>query len=133
MNRLGALVAAGFGGSEDSTNAQSSLSYYDHPGVLITASAGDGAYGVEFPASSQYVLGIGGTSLAKASNPRGWSETVWFTQAGEGTGSGCSAYTPKPIGGTSLASPLVAAIFAATGRALGDLPSLTPILPTSGT
>ena len=146
-----------YGGSEDSTNAQSSLAYYDHPGVLVTASAGDTAYGVEFPASSQYVLGVGGTSLAKASSARGWTETVWFTQAGEGTGSGCSAYTPKPswqtdtgcahktvadvsavadpytgiavydtqspysgwtvIGGTSLASPLVAAIFAATGRA----------------
>ena len=158
--KLGAAaVSNSYGGSEDSTNAQSSLSYYDHPGVLITASAGDGAYGVEFPASSQYVLGVGGTSLAKASNARGWSETVWFTQAGEGTGSGCSAYTPKPswqkdtgcshktvadvsavadpytgiavydtqspysgwtvIGGTSLASPLVAAIFAATGRASG--------------
>jgi hypothetical protein len=152
-----AAVSNSYGGSEDSTNAQSSLSYYDHPGVLITASAGDTAYGVEFPASSQYVLGVGGTSLAKASNARGWSETVWFTQAGEGTGSGCSAYTPKPswqtdtgcahktvadvsavadpytgiavydtqspysgwtvIGGTSLASPLVAATFAASGRA----------------
>lgn len=152
-----AAVSNSYGGSEDSTNAQSSLSYYDHPGVLVTASAGDTAYGVEFPASSQYVLGVGGTSLAKASNARGWSETVWLTQAGEGTGSGCSAYTPKPswqvdtgcshktvadvsavadpytgiavydtqspysgwtvIGGTSLASPLVAAIFAAAGRA----------------
>ncbi|HEX8794373.1 MAG TPA: hypothetical protein VF765_25690 [Polyangiaceae bacterium] len=152
-----AAVSNSYGGAEDSTNAQSSLSYYDHPGVLITASTGDTAYGVEFPASSQYVLGVGGTSLAKASNARGWSETVWFTQAGEGTGSGCSVYTPKPswqvdtgcshktvadvsavadpytgiavydtqspysgwtvIGGTSLASPLVAAIFAAAGRA----------------
>ena len=156
--KLGATaVSNSYGGSEDSTNAQSSVAYYDHPGVLVTASAGDGAYGVEFPASSQYVLGVGGTSLAKAGNARGWSETVWFTQAGEGTGSGCSAYTPKPswqtdtgcphktvadvsavanpytgiavydtqspysgwtvIGGTSLASPLVAAIFAAAGRA----------------
>jgi hypothetical protein len=156
--QLGATVVSNsYGGSEDSTNAQSSLAYYDHPGVLVTASAGDGAYGVEFPASSQYVLAVGGTSLAKATTSRGWSETVWFTQAGEGTGSGCSAYTPKPtwqtdtgcpfktnddvsavadpytgiavydtaagetgwtvIGGTSLASPLVAAIFAVTGRA----------------
>jgi hypothetical protein len=155
---LGATVVSNsYGGSEDSTNAQSSLEYYDHPGVLVTASAGDTAYGVEFPASSQYVLGVGGTSLARASTARGWTETVWFTQAGEGTGSGCSAYTPKPswqhdtgcafktvsdvsavadpytgiavydtaagesgwtvIGGTSLASPVVASIFAITGRA----------------
>jgi subtilase family serine protease len=154
---LGATaVSNSYGGSEDSTNAESSLDYYDHPGILITASAGDDAYGVNFPASSQYVLGVGGTSLKTASNTRGWTETVWFTQAGEGTGSGCSQYTPKPtwqkdtgcqfktvsdvsavadpytgiavydtpdyggwtvIGGTSLASPLIAAIFSATGRA----------------
>ncbi|MCA1644179.1 MAG: peptidase S8, partial [Chloroflexi bacterium] len=32
------------------------------------------------------------TSLTRASNTRGWSETVW-----SGAGSGCSAYIPKPI------------------------------------
>ena len=40
-----------------------SSEYYNHPGVLVTASAGDEAYGAEFPATSQYVLAVGGTSL----------------------------------------------------------------------
>ncbi len=66
--------------------------HYDHPGIPITASAGDGGYGVMFPASSQYVTSVGGTSLTRAlGTARGWTETVW-----DGTGSGCSAYVSKP-------------------------------------
>ena len=33
------------------------------PGVAITASSGDSGYGVEFPAASQYVTAVGGTTL----------------------------------------------------------------------
>ena len=44
-----------------------------------------------YPAASQYVTAVGGTALIQASNSRGWSETVW-----KGTGSGCSAFEPKP-------------------------------------
>lgn len=65
--------------------------YYNHAGVAITVSSGDNGYGVEYPASSQYVTAVGGTSLVRASNSRGWSETVW-----SGAGSGCSAYNAKP-------------------------------------
>ena len=43
------------------------------------------------PAASQYVTAVGGTTLTKASNARGWTETAW-----RGAGSGCSAYEPKP-------------------------------------
>ena len=59
--------------------------------MAITASSGDGGYGVEYPASSQYVTAVGGTSLTRASNSRGWSETAW-----SGAGSGCSRYIVKP-------------------------------------
>jgi subtilase family serine protease len=34
----------------------------DHPGVPITVSSGDSGYGVEWPAASQYVTAVGGTS-----------------------------------------------------------------------
>ena len=64
--------------------------YFRH-NIPITASAGDSGYGVAWPAASPYVTAVGGTSLARASNARGWSETVW-----SGTGSGCSAYEAKP-------------------------------------
>src|SRR5208282_4992812 len=71
--------------------------YFDHPGVPITAGAGDDGYQVNYPASSQYVIAVGGTKLTQASNSRGWTETVWEEkEKGIGTGSGCSAYEPKP-------------------------------------
>ena len=94
---LGAkYVSNSYGGSEDSTDTTSDSQYFDHPGVAITVSAGDSGYGAEYPASSQYVTSVGGTSLSRASNSRGWSESVWNTSSTEGTGSGCSAYDPKP-------------------------------------
>ncbi|WP_042426571.1 putative Ig domain-containing protein [Streptacidiphilus anmyonensis] len=94
---LGAkFVSNSYGGSEDSTDLSADSSYFNHPGVAITVSAGDEAYGAEYPAASQYVTSVGGTSLSRASNSRGWSESVWSTSSTEGTGSGCSAYDPKP-------------------------------------
>jgi subtilase family serine protease len=95
---LGAdYVSNSYGGSESSSDPSYDASYYKHPGVAITASAGDGGYGVEYPAASQYVTAVGGTSLSTSGNTRGWSETVWgSTSGGEGTGSGCSADDAKP-------------------------------------
>jgi subtilase family serine protease len=85
-----ASVSNSWGGSEDSS-ILSEDSHFNHPGVAITASSGDDGYGVSWPASSQYVTGVGGTTLTSASNARGWSETTW-----SGAGSGCSAFEPKP-------------------------------------
>jgi subtilase family serine protease len=85
-----ASVSNSWGGSEDSS-ILSEDTHFNHPGVAITASSGDSGYGVSWPASSQYVTGVGGTTLTTASNARGWSETAW-----SGAGSGCSAFEPKP-------------------------------------
>ena len=90
------FVSNSYGGSESSTDTSYDSEYFNHPGVAITASAGDGGYGVEYPAASPYVTAVGGTSLSTASNARGWTESVWSTSSTEGTGSGCSAYEPKP-------------------------------------
>lgn len=91
-------VSNSYGGGEDSTDPSSDASYFNHPGVAITVSSGDSGYGVEYPAASQYVTSVGGTSLSRAGGTtRGWTESVWGTSAGgEGAGSGCSAYTAKP-------------------------------------
>lgn len=90
--KLGAnAVSNSYGGSEYQGEDSDDTKYFKHPGVAITASAGDGGYGLDFPAASQYVTAVGGTSLKKANNGRGWSETVWSS-----TGSGCSAYISKP-------------------------------------
>ena len=89
---LGAkYVSNSYGGNESSSDASLDTSFYNHPGVAVTASAGDSGFGVEYPAASQFVTAVGGTSLSTASNARGWSETVW-----NGTGSGCSADDAKP-------------------------------------
>ena len=71
--------------------------FYNHPGVAVTASAGDSGFGVAYPAASPDVVAVGGTSLTTATNSRGWTESVWGSSAGgEGTGSGCSADSAKP-------------------------------------
>jgi hypothetical protein len=156
--RLGAnFVSNSYGGSESSADPTYDSDYYNHPGVAITASAGDNGYGVSYPAASRYVTAVGGTSLSPASNSRGWNETVWG-----GTGSGCSADDAKPLwqtdscskrtdndiaavadpntgvaiydsydqsgwleeGGTSVSSPIIAAMYALAGPpAPGTYPS----------
>jgi subtilase family serine protease len=95
---LGAnFVSNSYGGSDSASDSTYDADYYNHPGVAVTASAGDDGYGVEYPAASQYVTAVGGTSLSPADNTRGWTETVWGSSSGgEGTGSGCSAYETKP-------------------------------------
>jgi subtilase family serine protease len=158
--KLGATVISNsYGGSEYSSEV-SDQSHYNHPGIAITVSSGDNGYGVEFPAASQYVTAVGGTSLKRASNTRGWTETVW-----SGAGSGCSAYIGKPswqtdggcarrtvadvsavadpntgvavydtyrqtggggwlvFGGTSVAAPIVASVFALGGSSSANAPS----------
>ena len=88
--KLGATVVSNsYGGNEYAGELADSDAYFNHPGIAITVSSGDSGYGVEFPASSQYVTAVGGTHLTKSGNS--WSETAW-----SGAGSGCSAYVAKP-------------------------------------
>src|ERR1039457_4227065 len=86
-----AAISNSWGGSESSSSTTYDSQYFNHPGILITVSSGDYGYGVEYPASSKYVLSVGGTSLVTSTSSRGWAETVW-----NGAGSGCSAYIDKP-------------------------------------
>ncbi len=159
---------------------------FDHPGIVITAAAGDYGYlnwgfsgeaapeeiergAVNYPASSPHVVAVGGTRLELNSPANTWErETVWNGYGA--TGSGCSARFAAPpwqlelpdwsivgcgssravadvaadadpytgvavydstpdaegnvlywrtVGGTSLASPLIAATFALAGGARG--------------
>jgi subtilase family serine protease len=152
---LANVVSNSYGGSEFSSETSSSFDgHYNHPNHAITVSSGDSGFGAEYPASSQYVTAVGGTTLTRAGNARGWSESAW-----SGAGSGCSAYEPQPswqagfatacsrrgeadvsadadpasgasvydttayggqtgwfeVGGTSLAAPLVAGVYALAG------------------
>jgi len=89
--RLGATVISNsYGGSEFSQETTATYNgHFNHPGIPITVSSGDAGYGVEFPAASQYVTAVGGTSLTKSGSA--FSERAW-----SGAGSGCSAYVAKP-------------------------------------
>src|SRR3954452_14562988 len=136
--------------------------YYNHPGVAITASAGDEDYGTIWPAASPYVTAVGGTELTPDPvSSRGYDESVWgslfpgvLPNEAEGPGSGCSLWEPKPawqhdagcagrtvadvsavadnvaiydsspeiggwgvVAGTSIASPLIASVYALAGNA----------------
>jgi subtilase family serine protease len=78
------VVSNSYGGGETSSTIGGA---YDHPGVAITASSGDGGYGVESPASFNTVVAVGGTTLNLGSGNTYGSERVW-----SGAGSGCSSY-----------------------------------------
>jgi subtilase family serine protease len=98
--RLGAkFVSNSYGGGESSSETTADTQFFRHAGVAITASSGDSGFGVSYPAASQFVTAIGGTSLTRNTSARGWGETVW-----SGAGSGCSAVEAKPSFQTSVAT-----------------------------
>lgn len=78
---------------------------FDHPGVVITAAAGDWGYrndelqpteeGANYPASSPHVVAVGGTRLQAGPSGEWRAESVW--NAGKlADGSGCSRYFAAP-------------------------------------
>jgi len=95
---LGAhVISNSYGGGESGSASYEGA--YNHPGVAVTVSTGDSGYGVQFPASSNHVVAVGGTSLKQAVNARGWTETVW-----SGAGSGCSTVYSQPSWQAGVAS-----------------------------
>jgi subtilase family serine protease len=110
------VVSNSYGGGEYSSETADENTYYNHPNVAITVSSGDSGYGPEFPAASRYVTAVGGTSLRKATNARGWTETAW-----SGAGSGCSRYVVKPTwqSDTGCANRTIADVSAVADPATG--------------
>jgi hypothetical protein len=85
------FVSNSWGSEGEFTGENSFDSDFNHPGVAITAAGGDLGYGTQYPATSQLVTSVGGTTLTQTSSSRGWTDTAW-----SGTGSGCSTLEPKP-------------------------------------
>jgi subtilase family serine protease len=151
------VISNSWGESEYNGELADCSTYFDHPGIAITVGAGDDGFGVSFPAACSTVTSVGGTSLYQDTSKRGWGEAVWGGSAADGgTGSGCSAYIPKPawqhdalcamrtdndtaavadpatpvavydsyngaggwiaVGGTSVATPLIAGVYALAGN-----------------
>lgn len=89
--RTHATVVSNSWGSSEFSDETSYDSHFNHTGKPITFSSGDSGYGVEYPASSQFVTAVGGTVLTLNPNYTRATETVWIR-----SGSGCSKYEPKP-------------------------------------
>jgi subtilase family serine protease len=98
---IGAISTAASHGATVISNSytaleQSGFSAYDsqlqQARVPIVAGAGDLGFGVGWPASSPYVIAVGGTTLKSSLlSSRGYTETVWGA-----SGSGCSSFEQKP-------------------------------------
>jgi hypothetical protein len=126
LSDLGAAVnrAASMGADEISNSYGTSgefagettvdSAYYDHPGIVITASAGDSGYGAEFPAASPHLVAVGGTTLTLGPGDSYGGETVW-----SGSGSGCSAFEPAQA--WQLADPGWALTGCGTDRGIADV------------
>jgi len=155
----GATVVSNSWSLPESPGAIKYASHFNHPGVPITAGAGDGAFGVGFPADLSTVTAVGGTSFDGKDK-----ETIWGL-----SGSGCSTLVAKPVwqtdngcagrtvndiaivgdpatgvsiysteaggwvvfGGTSVGAPLIAAMYALAGstRSINDA---SPIYAAGG-
>ncbi|HEX3909112.1 MAG TPA: hypothetical protein VHW67_00230 [Solirubrobacteraceae bacterium] len=182
-------ISNSWGGQEPNAQKAASIdnTYFNHPGIVITASSGDYGYldwfsqepseSANYPASSPHVIAVGGTRLTLSSSKSWESEAVWndggasggFLEGAGASGGGCSGVFAAPswqqsvpdwssvgcdgqravadvsadgdpysgvaiydstenthgekgwgaIGGTSVASPIVASIYALAGGAQG--------------
>ena len=140
--RLGAMAVSNSYGAVEMPGEVTLDNYYNHPGVAIVASTGDCGYNCggapEYPAASPYVVAVGGTTLYRDTNSRGWSELAWA-----GAGSGCSVYEPMPTwqfatgcAGKTVAdvaavadpSPGLAVNYAGIWRRLGGTSAAAPII-----
>lgn len=112
--KMGAKAISNSYGAAEFSGENYYDSYYNHPGIAVTASSGDSGFGTNYPASSTDVIGVGGTTLQVTSNGYYVSESVW-----NGSGSGCSAYE------TALSNQLGVSDWASTGcssnKAVADI------------
>ena len=60
---MAGYISNSWGGPESSSDTSLDSSNFNHPGDVITASAGDSDFGVIYPAASPNVVSVGGTSV----------------------------------------------------------------------
>jgi subtilase family serine protease len=101
------VVSNSWGTNREFSTETSYDFHFDRPGTPIVFPSGDAGYGVQYPAASPGVIAVGGTTLKLNRNGTRRSETAWA-----GTGSGCSAYEPKPAWQTDSGC---------TGRTVADV------------
>ena len=98
------FVSYGFAEPENPAFFNNVAMFEQQDGTAMVVAAGDSGYGAEYPASSQFVTAVGGTSLVQdAGTARGWTESAWSD-----TSSGCSAeqFQPSWQSGVSTGCPM---------------------------
>jgi hypothetical protein len=120
--RLGARVISNSYGIRENALFQGLARDYRHPGHMVVVASGDlGFDAADFPANLQSVTAVGGTSLRRAHNRRGFTERVWDDPSIFGaSSSGCSAYVPKPAWQHSPHCP---------GRTIADVSAIASTIP----
>jgi hypothetical protein len=123
-------ISNSWGGPEQGLSAGlESTSAFNHPGIVITASAGDDGYlswdaenpsqrgYAEFPAASPHVVAVGGTRLILEAGGS-WSEEAVWNGDGAG-GGGCSVVFAAPPWQQNVAG--FSAVGCASKRAVSDV------------
>jgi subtilase family serine protease len=98
-----AVKAAARAGASVISNSYGGYEYapydpnFDQRGkAIVVAGTGDSGYFPEQPASFATVVAVGGTTLERTHDARGWTERVWNDPDIGATGSGCSDFVAKP-------------------------------------
>ena len=84
-------ISMSWGGAEFSEELSLDSHLTSKSGAVFFAASGDDGAGVEWPAASPNVVGVGGTSLELFANGGYISEAAW-----SGSGGGVSVYEPEP-------------------------------------
>jgi subtilase family serine protease len=92
------VVSMSFGGPEFSMESFYN-GYFSAPHVTFVASSGDSGEGVQWPAASPYVVGVGGTDVQTDGKGDYIGETAW-----SGSGGGISQFEMEPSEQSELRS-----------------------------
>ncbi len=84
-------ISMSWGGAEFPEELSLDSHFKSVSGAPFFASSGDNGAGASWPASSPYVIGVGGTSISIKTNGDFSKETAWA-----GSGGGVSAYEKEP-------------------------------------
>jgi hypothetical protein len=152
--RLGAqVISNSYGSAENAFSVPFNKAYQLHGRTVVVSSGDFGFTDAQSPADVASVTAVGGTTLTRAHNRRGWRERAWSDG-----GSGCSAWIAKPawqhdphcpmrtiadvsavadnvpvfdpvyggwatLAGTSVSAPLIAGIYGLAGNGTAMTPA----------
>ena len=90
INNGANIISMSWGAAESGSQVNTN-NLFKSPAITFVAASGDSGYGVSYPASSPFVLGVGGTTLYMDASGNRRAETAW-----SGSGGGVSKYEPMP-------------------------------------